>query len=207
MKISLHTLRNKGYTLVEALMASALLGAMIGGAVALVGTMNLQERTAISGTVGAQHADCAARLWQFGLSPTEVLSPCCPPIPNNEFVDRTILVSGTNAVDLRQSPTTTTLSSKAWARPKTLPCTVTLMEDPQNTNNRTVTAQVCTRPALAIIAPFPASRHPPSATMLKKVCITNIHTGSAHETYVDTDSHEKALIGSGVAPSNETAGD
>jgi type II secretory pathway component PulF len=40
--------------------------------------------------------------------------------------------------------------------------------------------------------------------MLKKVSITNVHTGSAHETYVDTDSHEKALIGSGVAP-NETA--
>ncbi len=40
--------------------------------------------------------------------------------------------------------------------------------------------------------------------MLKKVSITNIHTGVAHETFVDTDSHEKALIGSGVA-SNETA--
>src|ERR1700722_2357555 len=40
--------------------------------------------------------------------------------------------------------------------------------------------------------------------MLKKVSITNVHTGAAHQTYVDTDSHEKALIGSGVA-SNETA--
>ena len=40
--------------------------------------------------------------------------------------------------------------------------------------------------------------------MLKKVSITNVHTGVKHEAIVDTDTHEKALIGSGVA-SNETA--
>ena len=40
--------------------------------------------------------------------------------------------------------------------------------------------------------------------MLKKVLITNVHTGSKHEAIVDTDTHEKALIGSGVA-SNENA--
>lgn len=40
--------------------------------------------------------------------------------------------------------------------------------------------------------------------MLKKVLITNIHTGKKHETMVDTDTNEKALIGSGVG-SNETA--
>lgn len=40
--------------------------------------------------------------------------------------------------------------------------------------------------------------------MLKKVLITNVHTGVKHEAIVDTDTHEKALIGSGVA-SNETA--
>lgn len=40
--------------------------------------------------------------------------------------------------------------------------------------------------------------------MLKKVLITNVHTGSKHEAIVDTDTHEKALIGSGLA-SNETA--
>ena len=39
--------------------------------------------------------------------------------------------------------------------------------------------------------------------MLKKVKITNVHTGSIQETLVDTDSHEKAIIGSGAA-SNET---
>jgi len=40
--------------------------------------------------------------------------------------------------------------------------------------------------------------------MLKKVLITNVHTGVKHESIVDTDTHEKALIGSGVA-NNETA--
>jgi len=40
--------------------------------------------------------------------------------------------------------------------------------------------------------------------MLKKVFITNVHTGAKHESIVDTDTHEKALIGSGVA-GNETA--
>ena len=40
--------------------------------------------------------------------------------------------------------------------------------------------------------------------MLKKVLITNVHTGAKHEAVVDTDTHEKALIGSGVA-SNESA--
>lgn len=40
--------------------------------------------------------------------------------------------------------------------------------------------------------------------MLKKVLITNVHTGLKHESIVDTDTHEKALIGSGLA-TNETA--
>jgi len=40
--------------------------------------------------------------------------------------------------------------------------------------------------------------------MLKKVTVTNVSTGRATITVVDTDSQEKALIGSGVA-SNETA--
>ncbi len=40
--------------------------------------------------------------------------------------------------------------------------------------------------------------------MLKKVTVTNIYTGQTHETIVDTDTHDKALIGSGVG-SNETA--
>jgi type IV pilus assembly protein PilC len=40
--------------------------------------------------------------------------------------------------------------------------------------------------------------------MLKKVKVTNVNTGHSTITLVDTDTHEKALIGSGMA-SNETA--
>lgn len=40
--------------------------------------------------------------------------------------------------------------------------------------------------------------------MLKKVKVTNVNTGRTTITVVDTDSHEKALIGCGMA-SNETA--
>src|SRR4051812_36080851 len=40
--------------------------------------------------------------------------------------------------------------------------------------------------------------------MLKKVLITNVHSGAKHSAIVDTDSHEKALIGSGMA-ANESA--
>jgi type II secretory pathway pseudopilin PulG len=143
MKISLRSPRNKGYTLVEALMASALLGAMIGGAVALVGTMNLQERTAISGTTALNTLETAARLWQFGLTPTEVQS-VMPTNTNNEFVDVNILVTASNAVTFGNA-TTTTLSSSMGSL-ENISCAVT-MKDPQGTNNRTVTAQVY-RPVL-----------------------------------------------------------
>jgi type IV pilus assembly protein PilC len=40
--------------------------------------------------------------------------------------------------------------------------------------------------------------------MLKKVKVTNVNTGRTSITLVDTDTHEKALLGSGMA-SNETA--
>lgn len=143
MKIHLHSLRNKGYTLVEALMASALLGAMIGGAVALVGTMNLQERTAISGTTALNTLETASRLWQFGLTPAEVLS-VLPTNTNNEFVDVNILVSSSNAVTFGTATTATLANSMGSL--ENIPCTVT-MKDPQGTNNRSVTAQVY-RPVL-----------------------------------------------------------
>jgi type IV pilus assembly protein PilC len=40
--------------------------------------------------------------------------------------------------------------------------------------------------------------------MLKKVKVTNLNTGKSSVTLVDTDTHEKALLGSGIT-SNETA--
>jgi hypothetical protein len=38
--------------------------------------------------------------------------------------------------------------------------------------------------------------HPSLFAMLKKVKVTNVHTGHTTITMVDTDTHEKALIGS-----------
>lgn len=143
MKVTLHSLRNKGYTLVEALMASALLGAMIGSAVALVGTMNLQERAAISGTTALNTLETAGHLWQFGLTPAEVLA-VLPTNTNNEFVDNNIVVSSSNAVSFGTAATTT-LSNNMGSL-ENIPCTVTL-KDPQGTNNRSVTAQLY-RPVL-----------------------------------------------------------
>jgi type IV pilus assembly protein PilC len=40
--------------------------------------------------------------------------------------------------------------------------------------------------------------------MLKKVTITNVNTGHKSISMVDTDTHEKAILGSGISP-NETA--
>ena len=41
--------------------------------------------------------------------------------------------------------------------------------------------------------------------MLKKVTITNVHTGAAFQAVVDTDTNEKALIGAGVSSSENAA--
>ncbi len=143
MKITLHSSRRKGYTLVEALLASAMLGAMIGSAVALVGTMNLQERTAISGTTALNTLETAGHLWQFGLTPTEVLA-VLPTNTNNEFVDTTIVVTSSNAVAFGTAGTTTLANSMGSL--ENISCTVT-MKDPQGANNRSVTAQLY-RPVL-----------------------------------------------------------
>lgn len=145
MKIRLHLSkwRHRGYTLVESLLAAAMLGAMIGGSVAMVGTMNLSERTAYSGTVALNTQTCAARLWQFGLTPTEVLSvlPC---VTNNEFLEAAIVPSGVNTVSFGTA-TTTTLSNSMGSL-ENISCSV-VIEDPQGVNNRTNTVQVY-RPVL-----------------------------------------------------------
>ncbi len=143
MKTFLRSRRNKGYSLVEALVASALLGALIGGAVSMVGTMNLSERSAYAGTVALNMEDCAAHLWQFGLTPTEVLS-VLPSNTNNEFVDGALVVTNSNSV-VFGGATTTTLANSMGSL-ENIPCTVTI-KDPQGVNNRTNTVQIY-RPVL-----------------------------------------------------------
>jgi phage-related baseplate assembly protein len=139
MKTTRHSFfRKKGYTIVEALTASALIAAMLGGAVKLVATMNLQERVATCGNVALNIQDCAARLWQLGLSPTEVTT-VLPTNTNNEFIDQAIVVSSSNAVTFGTA-TTTTLSNSMGTL-ETVPLSVTV-EDPQNVHNNTNTVQV-----------------------------------------------------------------
>ena len=41
--------------------------------------------------------------------------------------------------------------------------------------------------------------------MLKKVKITNVHSGKSSEALVETDTDEKALIGAGVAHNESTS--
>jgi hypothetical protein len=143
MKIFRQSRRNRGYTLVEALVASALLGAMIGGAVSMVGTMNLSERTAYAGTVALNMQDCAAHLWQLGLSPTEVLI-VLPNNTNNEFVDSSLVVNANNSVTFGTATTTTLANSMGSL--ENISCSVTI-KDQQGVNNRTNTVQVY-RPVL-----------------------------------------------------------
>ncbi len=143
MKTFHRSRRNKGYSLVEALVASALLGAMIGGAVSMVGTMNLSERSALSGTVALNIQDCAAHLWQLGLTPAEVLS-VLPTNTNNEFVDNSLVVSSSNSVTFGTA-TTATLANTMGSL-ENISCTVTI-KDPQGNNNRTNTVQAY-RPVL-----------------------------------------------------------
>jgi len=143
MKILRRSCRNKGYTLVEALVASALLGAMIGSAVSMVGTMNLSERTAYAGTVALNMQDCAAHLWQFGLTPTEVLS-VLPNNTNNEFVDSSLVVTSSNSVVFGVATTTTLANSMGSL--ENISCTLTI-KDQQGVNNRTNVVQIY-RPVL-----------------------------------------------------------
>ncbi len=70
--------RPLGYSLVESLVAAAVLGAMFAGAISVVATMNTSERVSRNISVAYNYQDNAAKLWQLGLSPTEVASvmPC-----------------------------------------------------------------------------------------------------------------------------------
>jgi hypothetical protein len=136
--------RNKGYSLVEALVASCLLGAMIGGAVALMGTMNLQERVSTSGTVAYNMQDCAAHLWQLGLTPAEALT-VLPTNTNNEFVDNCLVAASSNSVAFGNATTTTLANSMGTL--ENISCTVTL-RDPQGANNTRTNIVQAYRPVL-----------------------------------------------------------
>jgi hypothetical protein len=79
------------------LVASALIGVAMGGAIALSATMNLQNETARSGAAALTLQDSAARLWQLGLSSAEC-NAILPQAQNNERLARAVVSSSGNAV-------------------------------------------------------------------------------------------------------------
>jgi prepilin-type N-terminal cleavage/methylation domain-containing protein len=89
--------RRAGYTLAEVLVASALVGLAMGGAVALSATMNMQIETARGTAVALNLQDSAARLWQLGLSASEC-DAILPAITDNEKLARAVVPTGTNSV-------------------------------------------------------------------------------------------------------------
>jgi prepilin-type N-terminal cleavage/methylation domain-containing protein len=136
----------RGYTLVEVLMGSALLGLAIGGAVSMTATMNVQHVAAFTGAVAQNYQDNAARLWQLGLSPTEVLA-VMPHVTDNADLQNAIVPTGTGTgsqVSFGTSGTTTLANSMGTL--ENVPCTVTI-RNPVGAANRTLTLQVY-RPTL-----------------------------------------------------------
>lgn len=127
-----------GYTIAEVLMAAGLLGIMIGGAVRLLGTMNIMENASRSVTVGMNMLENSAKLWQLGLTPTEVLS-VLPITTNNDILDRCVVASSGNPVTFGTAGTTTLANSMGTLQNITISVSV---EDPQGTNNRTQTVTV-----------------------------------------------------------------
>jgi hypothetical protein len=131
--------RKNGYTIAEVLMAAGLLGIMIGGAVRLLGTMNILENTSKNITVGMNILENAATLWQLGLTPTEVLS-VLPTTTNNDGLNLCVIADGSgNTVTFGTAGTTTLANSMGTLENITISVNV---EDPQGTNNRTQSVTV-----------------------------------------------------------------
>ena len=139
--ISLGKKGNRGYSLVEVVVSSALLGLAIGGALSLAATMNVQHAAAFSGAVSQNYHDNAARLWQLGLSPAEVLS-VMPHVTDNADLLDAIVPTGTapgSQVAFGASGTTTLANSMGTV--ESVPCTMTI-RNPVGAANRTLTLQV-----------------------------------------------------------------
>jgi Tfp pilus assembly protein PilV len=103
--------RARGYTFAEVLVASALLGMGIGGAVSLTATMNTQHAAALSQSVAYNYHDNGARLWQLGLSSTEALS-VLPDVRDNADLESAI-VPATTGSDKQLSFTSVTNTTLA----------------------------------------------------------------------------------------------
>lgn len=138
MKAGAFHRRARGYTFAEVLVASALLGMAIGGAVSLTATMNTQHSAAISQSVAYNYHDNGARLWQLGLSNTEALS-VLPDVRDNADLENAIVPTTTGADKQLSftSVTNTTLATSMGTVEKTT-CTATIRNPVGASTNRNI---------------------------------------------------------------------
>ena len=134
----------RGYSFAEVLVASALIGLAIGGAVSVSASLNLQNEAARTTAAALNLQDCAARLWQLGLSADEC-NAIIPQTQNNERLDAVVIVSGSVNSVLWGTPTTTTLANSMGTLEQ-VTCSLTL-RNPTGGANRTTTVNVY-RPTL-----------------------------------------------------------
>jgi hypothetical protein len=136
-----HLAWRAGYSFAEVLVASALLGLMIGGAVSLSATMNLQHTTATAGAVAQNYHDNAGRLWQLGLSTTETLA-ILPHVIDNVDLQNAIVPTGTGTgVQVAFGTTGTTTLANSMGTLENVSCTIT-MRNPVGGTNRTSALQL-----------------------------------------------------------------
>lgn len=130
-----------GYTFIEVMVASALIGVVIGGAVSLAATMNLQGEAASTSAVALNFHDNAARLWQLGLTPAEVQA-VMPHITNNEALESAIVPYGSSpGTQVSFTGEGTTALSNSMGTLQDVTCSVTV-RSPVGSTHRVVTAEV-----------------------------------------------------------------
>jgi Tfp pilus assembly protein PilV len=129
----------RGYSFAEVLVASAFIGAAIGGAVKMLATMNLQERAANNYTVALNMQDNAAHLWQLGLTPATAYAILPKTTDNNDLADALVPSSG-NSVSFGTAGSVVLANSMGTL--ETIPCTLTIL-NPTGNSNRSQTVTVC----------------------------------------------------------------
>jgi prepilin-type N-terminal cleavage/methylation domain-containing protein len=130
--------KRAGYTLAEVLVASALVGLAMGGAIALSATMNMQNETATTVAVALSMQDNAARLWQLGLTSTEC-DAILPQAQNNNRLARAVVSSSGNA--LTWGTANTVVLPNSMGSVEEIDSTLTI-QNPAGGTNRTNVIQV-----------------------------------------------------------------
>lgn len=130
-----------GYTILEVLVASAMIGVVIGGAVSLAGTMNLQGETAEVTAVALNYHDNASRLWQLGMTPSEVLA-VMPHVTNNSMLESSIVPYGTApGTQVSFTGEGTTAMANSMGTLEDVTCSVTI-RNPVSTTHQAVSSEV-----------------------------------------------------------------